>query len=103
MVVSQSKTEEIPHGSLHARRGLSVPVHPEHEGFQMIRIIARNREPHMTDQPRPRLVEKCERLSRSDGARIRIRAAAVIARCPVLDVVFGLRKGREPYIRGLCE
>ena len=45
----------------------------------MVRIVARNRDPYMTDQPRPRLVEQREGLPGRDSPSISIAAAPVIA------------------------
>jgi hypothetical protein len=40
-------------------------------------------------------VEQSERFSRGYGAGIGVSSAAVVARRTVLDIIFGLRKGRK--------
>ena len=49
--------------------------------------------------PRPGLVEQRKSLPARDRPSVRIGAAAVIARSPLLNVILCLRKGVEPSRR----
>ena len=103
VIVAEPQPEEVADRRFDAGRRFPVPVHAQHQRLQMIRIVARNRDPDMRDQAGPGVVQQRERLSRSDGARIRIPAAAVITGGAVLHIVLGLRKSREPGRRILRE
>ena len=103
-VIAQTQPKKITHGRLYARARLRVPIHAENQGFQVVRIVSRNRKPDVIDQARPRLVEQRERLSGRNLAIVGISTAAVIARGALLDVILGKGKIGAPYggILGGC-
>src|ERR1700732_2821150 len=51
-VVSRAEAEKISDGRLHAGRRLPIPINPQYQCLQVIRIVTRNRDPDMADQPR---------------------------------------------------
>ena len=101
VIVSQPKPEEIANGRLDAGRAFPIPIHAQHQRLQVIRIVAGNRDPNMTDRPRPSFVEQRESFPRRNAARIRIPARPVIAGNALLHIVLGLRQRRNQGGRSL--
>jgi hypothetical protein len=96
VIIAESQAEEVANGSLHAGRGLTVPRHAKHQRLEMIGIVAGDCDPHVADEPGTGFVEQSQRFSGSYAAGIGISSATVVAGRTVLNVVFGLRKGRKP-------
>ena len=96
VIVPQPQPEEIANRSLHARRSFSIPIHAQHQRLQMVRIVACNRDPNMTDHPRPIRVEQRKSLSGSNLRDVRIPPAAVITGNAMLHIILSLRQRCEP-------
>ena len=95
VIIPQPEPEEIANRCFHAGRAFPIPIHAQHQRLQMIRIVAGNRDPNMTDQPGPSLVEQRKSLPGRNAPRVRIPPRAVIAGNPLLHIILSLRQRRN--------
>ena len=102
MILAKSQAEKIANRGFDAGSRFAIPIHPNYQRLEMIRIIAGNRHPYMRDQAGAGFVQQSQSLSRGKWTSIRICSAAVITGGAMLHVILGLGQIIKPGWAILC-
>ena len=100
-IIAEPQSEKVADRRLHARRGLVVPVHAQHELLQVKRLRARDGDPDVADDAGAGLVRERQRLSGRDRPHVGVSARLIEAGDPLEDVVLRLREVRQHRVRRL--